>query len=80
MALSSNHFVVEKGGLPVAVLMSMQEYERLIKEKRLNQFEQLARSMAEEASSQGLTEEQLMAELEEDKRAVYKEMYGKSEN
>ena len=30
---SNEHVVVEKGGLPVIVMMSMREYEVLIKEK-----------------------------------------------
>jgi prevent-host-death family protein len=77
VALSDEHFVVEKGGLPVAVMMSMNEYERLIKERKLQEFERLTRMFGEEAERQGLTEEKLVEELEEDKREVYKEMYGK---
>ncbi len=41
VALSDEHFVVEKGGLPVAVMLSMSEYERLLKEWKRNHFEQL---------------------------------------
>ena len=76
VALSDEHFVVEKGGLPVAVMMSMKEYERLVIDWKLKELERLARSLGEEAKRQGLTEEQLMAELEEDKRAIYEEIYG----
>jgi prevent-host-death family protein len=77
VARSDEHFVVEKGGLPVAVLLSMQEYERLITELRVKQHERLARALGEEAQRQGLTEEQLMAEMEGSKQKVYQETYGK---
>jgi prevent-host-death family protein len=76
VARSDEHFVVEKGGLPVAVLLSMQEYERLISELRVKHHERLARALGEEAQRQGLTEEQLAAEIEESKRKVYDETYG----
>ncbi len=75
VALSEEHFVVEKGGLPVAVMMSMKEYERLVKDWKLKDFERLARAMGEEAERQGLTEEQVIAELEETKKEVYQERY-----
>lgn len=80
VALSDEHFVVEKGGLPVAVLMSMAEYKRLVKDRRLKEFEQFARALGKEAERQGLTEEQLMAELEETKQKIYREMYGEDQN
>jgi prevent-host-death family protein len=76
VALSDEHFVIEKGGLPVVVLLSMPEYERLVRDRKLVEFERFARAVGEEAERQGLTEEQLMAELEEDKKAAYQEMYG----
>lgn len=76
VALSDEHFVVEKGGLPVAVIVSMPEYKRLTREQGLKDFYRLARSLGREAEEQGLTEEQLMAELDEDKRAMYEETYG----
>ncbi len=37
---------------------------------------ELVRSLGQEAERQGLSEEQLMAELEKDKRTVYKAAYG----
>jgi len=66
--------VVEKGGLPVAVIMSMREYERLVRNWSLKEFEQLARAFGEEAERQGLTEEKLMAELAETRKQVYQEV------
>ena len=77
VVLSGEHFVVEKGGLPVAVMMSVPEYERLVIDWKLKEFNRLARAIGEEAERQGLTEEQLMSELEEDKKEIYREIYGK---
>ena len=76
VALSDEHFVVEKGGLPVAVMLSMSEYERLEKDWKLEDFERIARSLGEEAERRGITEEKLLDELEETKREVYQETYG----
>ncbi|MEJ2263315.1 MAG: type II toxin-antitoxin system Phd/YefM family antitoxin [Anaerolineales bacterium] len=73
VALSDEHFVVEKGGLPVAVLMSYHEYEQIIREVALNAHRDLVRALGSEAERQGLTEEQLMEEIEETKKQVYQE-------
>jgi prevent-host-death family protein len=80
---SHEHFIVEKDGLPVAVIISMAEYEAFIKERdrreqRLEEFEKFARELGAEAERQGLTEEQLAEELDKDKEATYKEVYGDS--
>lgn len=48
VALSNEHFVVEKGGLPVAVMLSMPEYDRLVKEWKRNHFEQLTLPLEDE--------------------------------
>lgn len=76
VALSDEHVVIEKGGLPVAVMMSMNEYDRLITDRRLREHERLARSLGQEATREGLTEKQLLAKLEEDRQAIYRERYG----
>jgi prevent-host-death family protein len=49
VALSDEHFVVEKGGLPVAVMLSMPEYDRLLKEWKKNHFEQLSLPLDDES-------------------------------
>jgi len=70
------HLVVEKLGIPVAAIISMEDYEhyqRLLVQER---HRKLGKKLGEAAKRQGLTEEQLIAEMEEDRRAVYKEMYG----
>lgn len=47
VALSDEHFVVEKGGLPVAVMLSKPEYDRLVKEWKRNHVEQLTLPLEE---------------------------------
>lgn len=68
--------VVEKLGIPVAVIISIKDYEHyrrlLVQEHHI----ELGRSLAETAEAQDLSEEQLIAEMEEDRRAVYEEIYG----
>jgi ribosome-binding protein aMBF1 (putative translation factor) len=45
--------------------------------KRLDLFDEFTRELGKEIEKRGLTEEQLMAELEETKREVFEERYGK---
>jgi len=67
------HFIVEKDGLPVVVILSVAEYEDLMRERerqeqerqaRARQLEAAARAIGEEAQRRGITEEQLMEDLE----------------
>ena len=46
------------------------------REKARQRLDELGRRLGAEAERQGLTEEQLIAEIEEDRQAVYAEMYG----
>jgi prevent-host-death family protein len=64
--------IVERGGLPVLVMMPLQEYKAI----REQHFVGFSRQLGQAAERQSLTEEQLMRELEEDKCAVYQETYG----
>jgi prevent-host-death family protein len=75
VALSDEHYVVEKGGLPVAVMMSYQEYKQLIQEQSLTEHRKLTRTLSWEAERQGLTEDELFEELKETRRQVFKERY-----
>ena len=75
------HFIVEKDGLPVAAIISMREYQSFIQEReqreqKVKRFQQIARQIGEEFERRGLTEEEVMAELEETKQQVYQEHYG----
>lgn len=76
VALQDEHLVVERDGYPVAVLMPYREYEDLIRLRALSAHRELVRVLGKEAEKQGLSEDQLLAALEEDKQAVYKATYG----
>jgi prevent-host-death family protein len=70
------HIVVEKAGIPVAALISMKEYEQFRRWLSKQLLTDLGRRMGAEAQRQGLTEEQLIEMMEEDREAVYQERYG----
>ena len=76
VALQDEHLVVERDGYPIAVLISYPEYEELIRLRAMKAHRELLRELGREAEKQGLTEEQLLAELEADKRAAYTKAYG----
>ena len=77
-ALGAEHLVIERAGYPVAVMISYQEYEQLMKEheQRIKRLQQLAGQIGAEAERLGITEEDLIEELEKDKQALYQETYG----
>ncbi len=74
-------FLTEQGGkrkrkkAPVVVI-SAAEYEELQKLKRLTTFHAFARELGRDVEERGLTEEELMADLEITKRQVFEEYYG----
>jgi len=70
------HTIIQRSGESVAVLLPIAEYERLMKSERLAALDDLARNLGRQVERRGLTEDELMAELEESKRQVFKERYG----
>lgn len=68
--------VVEKLGIPVVAIISIQDYEQYRRLLAQEYHQQLGRKLGAAAKTQALTEEQLIAEMEEDRQAVYEEMYG----
>jgi prevent-host-death family protein len=68
--------IIKSGGESVAVLLSISEYERLLRYQKLAAFTKLARRIGRDVEKSGLTEEQLAEELEETKREVFREKYG----
>jgi len=58
-----------------AVRLPTSEYEQLLRYKRLAVFNEFTRQFGQEVERRGLTEEELMAELEETKREVFNEQY-----
>ncbi|MCX6027789.1 MAG: type II toxin-antitoxin system Phd/YefM family antitoxin [Chloroflexi bacterium] len=73
---SHEHTIIESSGAPVAVLLSVAEYQDLLTERQLAAFNDFARSLGKEVEKRGLTEDQLLADLEETKREVFVETYG----
>ena len=76
VAVDDQHLIVERDGYPVAALLPYQDYQTLMRRQALELHRQLAVDLSQAAEKQGLTEDQLRAELEEDKKAVYKQTYG----
>src|SRR5438132_1232649 len=74
---SDEHLIVERDGFPVAVLLSYQEYEKLSQERATAAFEKFSRPLGEEIEQQGVTEEQMLEELDQVKREVYEAQYGR---
>lgn len=74
---SEDHLVVERDGFPVAVLLSYQEYQKLKKDRALAAFDRFSQELGRDIERQGLTEEKLLSELEQDKKELYQEKYGK---
>ncbi len=75
VAVNGESLIIERGGYPVAVLMPYQEYEQIQRQMAEKLHRELTAALSQEAQQQGLTEEQLMVELEADKQALYQERY-----
>ena len=71
------HLVIEKSGIPVAALISMEDYEEYRRYVAERIHIELGRKLGAEADRLGLTEEMLIEGMEEARQAVYEEMYGK---
>ncbi len=76
------HIVVQQNGLSLVVMISKHEYDELMKEHELREAREqrvaeLGRKFGEEAKRRGITEEELLANLEQTKNEVYQEKYGK---
>lgn len=70
------HLVVEKGGIPVAALIGIREYEAFVQWRTQEEARALGRAMAERADGAGINEAQLAPLLEDDRKAVFQALYG----
>ncbi|MBC8248098.1 MAG: hypothetical protein H8E90_00335 [Anaerolineales bacterium] len=61
---------------PAVVILSVPEYDQLQRQAAWNRFYELSRQAGLEAEEEGLTEEEVQAEIEVIKRQVYAERYG----
>ena len=74
------HLIIEKGGIAVAALIGMREYDEFLRWRGQQELRSLGQAMAGRAQIAGVDEETLAAALEEDRRAVYASRYqGQSE-
>ncbi len=73
---SDEHLIVERDGFPVAVLLSYQEYEKLVHQQAEGAFQRFSRELGREVEHRGLTEEQLLEEARKAQREVYEDKYG----
>jgi len=73
---TKEHFIVERDGMPTVVILSVPEYERLQRQAAWSRFYELSRQAGLEAEEEGLTEEEIQAEIAAIKRQVYTERYG----
>jgi len=70
------HLVVEKGGIPVAALIGIQEYEAFRRWLAQEVGKSLGTAMEKQARTLGLDEDSLLRSLREDRSAVYQDLYG----
>ncbi|MCC7451158.1 MAG: type II toxin-antitoxin system Phd/YefM family antitoxin [Anaerolineae bacterium] len=76
------YFIVEKDGLPVVAILSIQEYEALVqtqeqaKQARLKQFREASRAIGEEIEKTGMIEEEIMAKVDKVRQRLYEQNYG----
>ena len=71
------HTVIQSSSVPVAVLLPIAEYERLMARERLAAFDEFARKLGQEVEKRGLSEEEVLADLETTKREVAEARYGR---
>lgn len=74
---AGERFVVERDSIPVVVILSVSEYERLQQQAAWSRFYELSRRAGLEAEDEGLTEAEIQTEIEAIKRQVYAERYGR---
>jgi prevent-host-death family protein len=72
------HTIIKSSGTPVAVILSLEEYEQLIARRRAKAaFDDFSHNFGQAVEKRGLTEEEFMADLEKTKREVFTEQYGR---
>lgn len=82
------HVIVEKDGLPVVAIISISEYEELVEEReknslqresRLRQFDEAARTVAEQIAKTGLSDEELELQFEAARKRVHGSKHGSTD-
>lgn len=76
---SQDHAIIESSGKPVAVILSLDEYQRLVARRRASTaFYNFSRNFGRDIEKLDLTEEEFMSDLEKTKRKVFAEQYGQA--
>ena len=70
------HLVVEKGGIPVAALISIREYEAFRRWLAQEVAASIGMAIERQAVSPELDEAALLHSLKEDRSAIYQDLYG----
>lgn len=72
------HIIVERDGLPVIAMISMAEYDQLMRERelRIKRFNDAARALNKEANEHGVTEEQILEGSDDIREELFREQYG----
>src|SRR5579859_4758639 len=75
------HILIQQNGLPVVVMLSVSEYDALMKEheraeERERRIEELSRQFAAEAQRRGMSEEDLLDHVKEIRQDLFQERYG----
>lgn len=70
------HLIIEKGGIAVAALISMREYDDFLRWRAQQELHNLGQALASRAQLAGVDEAELAASLEIDRHAVYEALYG----
>jgi prevent-host-death family protein len=73
----AGYVVVEKAGIPVADLVNMKEYEEFRRWLARKLMQEMGRKMSPEYKRRGVTEETLIDLMEEDRDAVFQQMYNR---
>jgi len=60
---------------PTMVILSSAEYKQLLRYKRLFEFNEFTRQFGQEVDNRGMTEEELLSDLEVSKQGVFEKQY-----
>lgn len=71
------HLIVEKSGIPVVAIIGIREYEDYQRWLAHKLHQQLGQELGAALDERGITEEQLIVLMEEDRSAVYEQLYGR---
>lgn len=69
------HMIVEKGGIPVAAIIGMREYEDFLRWRAQEEMRVMGTAMADRLQREGMDEAQFIRSLHDDRQAIYAAQY-----